>query len=94
MVKSKYKNEAGGLSGELLNEKSNEIIRYLRKNLDKNIHEIILIIDTIKEKQQLVKTFKDQNNDITRILTSPISQDNKVYGVVLIKYKLLINNNE
>ena len=64
------------------------------KNLDKNVHEIILIIDTIKDKKQLVKTFKDENNDITRILTSPIIQDNKVYGVVLIKYKLLINNYE
>ena len=64
------------------------------KNLDKNVHEIILIIDTIKEKQKLVKTFKDENNEITRILTSPIIQDNKVYGVVLIKYKLLLNNNE
>jgi len=64
------------------------------KNLDKNVHEIILIIDTIKEKQKLVKTFKDENSEITRILTSPIIQDNKVYGVVLIKYKLLLNNNE
>ena len=64
------------------------------KNLDKNVHEIILIIDTIKEKQKLVKTFKDENSKITRILTSPIIQDNKVYGVVLIKYKLLLNNNE
>ncbi len=64
------------------------------KNLDKNVHEIILIIDTIKDKKQLIKTFKDENNDITRILTSPIIQDNKVYGVVLIKYKLLINNYE
>ncbi len=64
------------------------------KNLDKNVHEIILIIDTIKEKQKLVKTFRDENSDITRILTSPIIQDNKVYGVVLIKYKLLLNNNE
>ena len=54
------------------------------KNLDKNVHEIILIIDTIKEKQKLVKTFEDENNDITRILTSPIIQDNNVYGVVLI----------
>ncbi len=64
------------------------------KNLDKNVHEIILIINTIKEKQKLVKTFKDENSDIIRILTSPIIQDNKVYGVVLIKYKLLLNNNE
>ncbi len=66
----------------------------LNKNLDKNVHEIILIIDTIKEKQQLVKTLKDENNDIIRILTSPIIQDNNVYGVVLIKYKILLNNNE
>ncbi len=64
------------------------------KNLDKNVHEIILIIETIKDKQQLVKSFRDENNDITKILTAPIIQDNKVYGVVLIKYKLLINNNE
>ena len=70
------------------------LVNKFKKNLDKNVHEIILIIDTIKDKQQLVKTFKDENNDIIRILTSPIIQDNKVYGVVLIKYKLLINNNE
>ncbi len=36
MVKSKHRNETGGLSGQLLNEKSNDIIKYLRKNLDKN----------------------------------------------------------
>ena len=64
------------------------------QNLDKNVHEIILIIDTIKDKKLIVKTFKDNDNHITRILTSPIIQDNKVYGVVLIKYKLIINNNE
>jgi len=70
------------------------LVNKFNKNLDKNVHEIILIIDTIKDKQQLVKTFKDEDNNITRILTAPIIQDNKVYGVVLIKYKLLINNNE
>ena len=35
-LKSKYKTETGGLSGELLKKKSNEIIKYLRKNLDNN----------------------------------------------------------
>ena len=64
------------------------------KNLDKNVHEIILIINTIKDKKLIIKTFKDENDDIIRILTSPIIQDNKVYGVVLIKYKLIINNIE
>ena len=64
------------------------------KNLDNNVHEIILIINTIKDKKLITKTFKDENDDIIRILTSPIIQDNKVYGVVLIKYKLIINNIE
>jgi len=35
-LKSKYQNEIGGLSGELLKEKSNYIIKYLRKKLDNN----------------------------------------------------------
>ncbi len=82
-----YINNFNHINNYILANKFNE-------NLDKNIHEIILIIETIKEKQQLVKTFKDENNDITRILTSPIMQDKNVYGVVLIKYKLLLNNNE
>ncbi len=65
------------------------LVNKFNKNLDKNVHEITLIIDTIKNKQQIVKTFKDEDS-IIRILTSPIIQDNKVYGVVLIKYKLII----
>jgi dihydroorotate dehydrogenase len=32
-VKSNYKNEAGGLSGELLKDKSNYVIKYLREKL-------------------------------------------------------------
>jgi len=35
-ITSVYKNEKGGLSGKLLNKKSNEIIRYLRENLAKD----------------------------------------------------------
>ena len=35
-LKSKYQNEIGGLSGELLKEKSNYVIKYLRKKLDNN----------------------------------------------------------
>jgi dihydroorotate dehydrogenase len=35
-LKSKHKNEIGGLSGESLKVKSNDIIRYLRKELDNN----------------------------------------------------------
>ena len=56
MVKSKYKNEAGGLSGELLNEKSNEIIRYLRKNLDKNFP--IIGVGGIMSAEDALEKFK------------------------------------
>ena len=70
------------------------LVNKFNKNLDNNVHEIILIINTIKDKKLITKTFKDENDDIIRILTSPIIQDNKVYGVVLIKYKLIINNIE
>ena len=81
-----YVNNFNKINNYILTNKFN-------KNLDNNVHEITLIIDTIKNKQQIVKTFKDEDS-IIRILTSPIIQDNKVYGVVLIKYKLIINNNE
>ncbi len=64
------------------------------KNLNKNINEITIIIDTIKDKQSIIKTFKDDDDDLARIITSPIIQDNKVFGVVLIKYKLVVNNTE
>ena len=82
-----YINNFNHINNYILSNKYNE-------NLDKNVHEIILVIDTIKDKRLIVKTFIDEDNEITRILTSPIIQDKKVYGVVLIKYKLITNNNE
>ena len=56
MVKSKHKKETGGLSGELLNEKSNEIIKYLRKNLDKNYP--IIGVGGIMSAEDAIQKFK------------------------------------
>ena len=53
MVKSKHRNETGGLSGQLLNEKSNDIIKYLRKNLDKNFP--IIGVGGIMTKEDAIK---------------------------------------
>lgn len=53
MVKSNHKNETGGLSGQLLNEKSNDIIKYLRKNLDKNFP--IIGVGGIMTKEDAIK---------------------------------------
>jgi dihydroorotate dehydrogenase len=52
-LKSKLKNETGGLSGELLKDKSNDIIKYLRENLDKNFP--IIGVGGIMTKQDAIE---------------------------------------
>ena len=55
-LKSKHKNETGGLSGELLKDKSNVIIKYLRKNLDKNFP--IIGVGGIMSAEDAIEKFK------------------------------------
>ena len=55
-LKSKHKNETGGLSGELLKDKSNDIIKYLRKNLDKNFP--IIGVGGIMSPEDAIEKFK------------------------------------
>ena len=55
-LKSKHKNETGGLSGELLKDKSNDIIKYLRKNLDKNYP--IIGVGGIMSAEDAIQKFK------------------------------------
>ena len=52
-LKSKHKNEIGGLSGESLKVKSNDIIRYLRKKLDNNFP--IIGVGGIMTKQDAIE---------------------------------------
>jgi dihydroorotate dehydrogenase len=55
-LKSKLKNETGGLSGELLKDKSNDIIKYLRENLDKNFP--IIGVGGIMSAEDAIEKFK------------------------------------
>ncbi|MDG1247145.1 MAG: quinone-dependent dihydroorotate dehydrogenase [Flavobacteriaceae bacterium] len=55
-LKSKHKNETGGLSGELLKDKSNDIIKYLRKNLDINFP--IIGVGGIMSAEDAIEKFK------------------------------------
>lgn len=55
-LKSKHKNETGGLSGEFLKDKSNDIIKYLRKNLDKNFP--IIGVGGIMSAEDAIEKFK------------------------------------
>ena len=59
-LKSKHKNEIGGLSGESLKVKSNDIIRYLRKELDNNFP--IIGVGGIMTKQDAIEKLNSGAN--------------------------------
>ena len=59
-LKSKHKNEIGGLSGESLKVKSNDIIRYLRKELGNNFP--IIGVGGIMTKQDAIEKFNSGAN--------------------------------
>ena len=59
-LKSKHKNEIGGLSGESLKVKSNDIIRYLRKKLDNNFP--IIGVGGIMTKQDAIEKLNSGAN--------------------------------
>ena len=75
----------------------NIYIKYLDKkylnNLDKNVNEITLIIDTIKNRKIIQKNlYIDSDNDAIKVLVFSIIQDQKVYGVTVITYQIFTNN--
>ena len=59
-LKSKHKNEIGGLSGESLKVTSNDIIRYLRKELGNNFP--IIGVGGIMTKQDAIEKFNSGAN--------------------------------
>ena len=63
---SKYKEEAGGLSGMLLKEKSNLIISYLRKKLGNNIP--IIGVGGIMSPQDAIEKF-ESGADLVQLYT-------------------------
>ena len=85
-VKSKFKNETGGLSGALLKEKSNDIIKYLRKNLDNNFP--IIGVGGIMNAEDAIEKFKC-GADLVQLYTGFIYK-----GPILIKKinKLLLKS--
>ena len=85
-VNSKFKNETGGLSGALLKEKSNDIIKYLRKNLDNNFP--IIGVGGIMNAEDAIEKFKC-GADLVQLYTGFIYK-----GPILIKKinKLLLKS--
>ena len=60
----------------------------------KKTHDINIVSETIRKKSVVQKLYIDNDNKITKVLSSPVMLDGKVYGVVLLSYQLITNNND
>ena len=61
---------------------------------NKKTHDINIVSETIRKKQVIEKFFVNKDNVIIKALSSPIMFDNKVYGVAILSYELIKNNND
>ena len=59
----------------------------------KETHNINLVSETIRKKNLVEKLFFNKDNEIIRVIASPISYNNKVYGVSIFSYSLISDNN-
>ncbi len=70
--------------------------KYLKNKFTGNIEkfgsEINIVSDTIKNKKILSKRYYNEDKDIIQILSSPIINNHKVFGVVLVTYPLISKN--
>ena len=76
----------------------NTIYTYiLKKNFfklaKKETHNINVVSETIRKKNLVEKLYFNKDNEIFRVLASPILYNNKVYGVSILSYPLISNNN-
>jgi len=54
--------------------------------------EINIVAETIKNKKNISKKFYDEEDEIIQLLSSPIVNNNKVFGVVIILYPIISKN--
>ena len=64
------------------------------KSLNNKTHEINIISETIREKELLKKMYLNEQGNIINIISSPIILNQKVYGVALLSYNLIVNNDD
>ena len=57
-------------------------------------HDIDIVSSTIRQNSIIDNTFRDKNNHIIKVLSSPISLSDKIYGVAIISYPLIENNEQ
>ncbi len=63
-------------------------------SLNKKTHEINIVSETIREKKFIEKKYLNDENKIINIISAPIMLNDRVYGVALLSYNLIIPNND
>ncbi|OUW96196.1 MAG: hypothetical protein CBD97_01775 [Pelagibacteraceae bacterium TMED237] len=87
LYEENYHNFFNSIYSYLLNKKFIEIS-------NKKTHDINIVSETIRKKEVLEKLYINRDNKIIKTLSSPIMLDQKVYGVALLSYQLITDNNE
>ena len=59
----------------------------------KETHNINVVSETIRKKNLVQKLYFNKDNEIFRVISSPILYNNKVYGVSILSYPLISDNN-
>ncbi len=73
---------------------SNILNKKFEKSSTKKTHEINIVSETIRKKEITEKLFVNKDNELIKIMSSPLILDQKIYGVVLLSYKLITTNND
>ena len=61
---------------------------------DKRTHDINIVSETIRKKEVIEKLFVNVDNEIIKTFSAPLMLDQKVYGVAILTYQLIKNNND
>ncbi len=77
----------------------NHIYSYILHNKftaisSKKTHDINIVSETIRKKSGIQKFYINNDNKIINIISSPLIVDEKVYGVALLSYQLITNNED
>ncbi len=86
LYKEKYYTLFNKIYSHILKEK------YI-KSAKKETHNINLVSETIRKKNLVEKLYFNKENEIIRVIASPILYNYKVYGVSIFSYRLISDNN-
>ena len=60
----------------------------------KKPHDIKIVSETIRRKETIGKLYINKENILIKTISAPIVLDGKVYGVAILSYQLITNNND